>query len=243
MINVVAYLNSRGVYHQNLLPESIYVLSGPNVKPLVWLTDFSMANHNHTNSRGCNDPNLIEKWYTSQPINTDDLCNGNLWSLGMLGIYIFHDRDIYDWIDTHADDETIDLCYIIRGRFGYGLERAHCDSGPPNPENNIIINDLLLYKSPLTIRDSCIIPIFDNTIETHKLLKVETYNNYIVSVCNDNKTRNYRTRDNTKCSENEKIPVMIAIPDSPEWFGDSGDSGDNTDKIIDKITCARKLTF
>ena len=141
LINVVAYLNSRGVYHQNLLPENIYILSG-NKNPLVWLTNFSMANHNHANSRSCNDPSIIEKWHTSQPFNTDELCDGDLWSVGMLGIYLFYDRDVYEWIDNHADDETIDLCYTIRGKFGYGLERAGYYCG----DNNInqIINQLLL---------------------------------------------------------------------------------------------------
>ena len=121
--SVIIYLYNHGVYHQNIHPNSIMV-DPLTLKP--YIINFKYANLKSTIRGSWVDPWIMQEYYTTwvHP-SKDKMLQGNLWSLGVLGIWMFIDRNVYNWIEERSDDETIDISYLIKGRFGFGISNAN----------------------------------------------------------------------------------------------------------------------
>ena len=127
IISVVTYLCRKVVHHQDIRPSNILV-DPDNGTP--YLIDFGLANDTYTVRAGWVDPAISEYYYTkkeSPPCQM--MIGGNVWSLGLLGIWLFIDNEIYDWAQA-TDDEigpSTDIAYLLKGRFGWGLRKANLD--------------------------------------------------------------------------------------------------------------------
>ena len=93
LVDVVAYLQSRNMYHQDIRPENIVLDS--DMKP--YLIDYGMT---------C-DTFCCKSYYTSPDILDSDqpslkmFMKGDSWSLGLLGLHLFCEEDIYQWAYDH----------------------------------------------------------------------------------------------------------------------------------------------
>ncbi|GAG81788.1 unnamed protein product, partial [marine sediment metagenome] len=124
ILKAVSYLQSRSVYHQDVRVDN--VLIDTNVSPIkAYLCDFGFVNDTFTARAGWVDYIISEYYYNhrSQP-PLETMLDGDCWSLGLFGVYLFCDEDIYNWA-RGVDDECMDIVYFIRGRFGSGLHNAH----------------------------------------------------------------------------------------------------------------------
>jgi len=121
--HVITYLCYKGIYHQNIHPSNIYI---DPITKIAYLSNFGDANSNHILTAYWIDPAISELNFTNQGelINNEILISGNVWSLGLLGVWLFIDDNIYDWA-SGIDDEEMDIVYFLKGRFNKGLEKAH----------------------------------------------------------------------------------------------------------------------
>ncbi len=149
--SAVAYITSKGIYHQNISPNSIYI----DLKTLTpYLLNYTYANFCFTNRASWVDPEINQEYYTTwvDP-EVSKMVSGNIWSLGFLGVWMFIDQSVYDWAEERADDETIDIAYVVKGRFGFGLHRANLELVNV-PESIIGIIDLLMSEVMSDLRNT-----------------------------------------------------------------------------------------
>lgn len=124
LVGLVEYLAYKGVYHQDIRPSNI--LFDPETKK-PYLIDYGFANSDFT-VRGCwTDPKVSEYFYINIKTPPKEMfIAGDIWSLGLFGVWLFVDQDIYEWV-RGFDDECMDIIYVLKGRFGNGLRSAHLD--------------------------------------------------------------------------------------------------------------------
>ena len=136
LASVVMYLGCRGVHHQDIRPQNIVV---DPVTHTPYLIDFGFCGDNYTVRSGWTDPYVSEYYYTFRKTPPFEMLRyADIWSLGLLGVWLFVDSDIYSW-SCGYDDECMDIVYPLRGRFGWGLRKANFDLD--NVDNHLI--DLL----------------------------------------------------------------------------------------------------
>jgi serine/threonine protein kinase len=118
---VVMYLSYKGIYHQNIKPSNILI--DPDTR-IAYLSDYSYAGSSFTMRSGWVDPEISEYFYNNSKTPPATLMiGGEIWSLGLLGVWLFIDSEIYKW-SAGADDECMDIVYLLKGRFGSGLRNA-----------------------------------------------------------------------------------------------------------------------
>lgn len=111
ILETITYLHSRGIYHQNIHPDSILIDPETNIPYLI---DFSSSNSKHIVRSEWVDPVLNDFPYDDFP-SDKTLMEGDYWSLGILGIYLFYDHDIYDklWFDSEDGYEGLPADFEI----------------------------------------------------------------------------------------------------------------------------------
>lgn len=143
--SAVKYLGKKGIYHQNIKADTIFIHP---VTKSAFLTDFEAASNSFI-LRGCwVDPDISHYYYTNYDNPSRKIMlSGDIWSLGLFGVWLFCDQDIYDSLNEEADDETIDIAYLLYNRFGRGLCNAGLDLESV-PKEIIDLIDLLMAPQP-----------------------------------------------------------------------------------------------
>lgn len=133
--SAVAYLCDAGIYHQMIRPEAIYLTvdKSPSQSNIAYLSDFGLANDSYTMRAPWTDPAIIKAHYNNNNNNNNSknnnkelLIQGNLWSLGLFGVWLFCDPKIYDRLEWD-DEDNLGLYKLLKQRFGRGLKHANVD--------------------------------------------------------------------------------------------------------------------
>ena len=148
IVKAVSYLQSRNVYHQDIRSDN--VLIDINTNPVTaYLVDFGLSCADYVAIAGWIDPDISEYYYTHYKAPPHETrIAGDSWSLGLFGVYLFCDDEIYEWVGC-VDDETMDIVYFLKGRFGFGLEKAHLDL-KEGPEDILEIIQALINRTSIT---------------------------------------------------------------------------------------------
>ena len=169
IIDALAYIQSRNVYHQDIRPENILI---DTTTDKAYLIDFGLACDTFVSRSGWTDPLITEFYYTEyEAPSTKVMMKGDSWSLGLLGLYLFCDEEIYEWTNQF-DDECMDVAYSLRGRFDFGLDRAHLDLDEI-PEDILGIIKCLMNRRNITngYKSDMINMEHFNTLDTIEKLK------------------------------------------------------------------------
>ncbi len=138
----VMYLVYKGICHQNIKPDNILI--DPCTR-IAYLSNYSYAGSNFTMRGGWIDPEISDYFYKNVKTPPASLMiGGNIWSLGLLGVWLFIDSEIYKW-SAGADDECMDIVYLLKGRFGLGIRKAQFNL---DEVDNDLINTLDKMMGP-----------------------------------------------------------------------------------------------
>lgn len=148
LVDTVSYVQSRWIYHQDIRPENI-LLDASVSPPIPYLIDFGLTSDTLICKRGWNDPAITE-WccFNTGAPPIEMLLEGDSWSLGLLGIYMFADREIYDWTDA-LKPKRKSMVRALRNRFEGGSENWDVDLDQV-PEEVIELIELLLRRTLIT---------------------------------------------------------------------------------------------
>lgn len=138
LVSVVMYLGCRGLYHQNICPDNVLIDTETDTPYLI---DYEFCGHSYTVRRSWTDPLISECYYqTFDTPSKEMMMEGDIFSLGLLGVWLFIDSNIYQWTYGY-DDETPEFTYLVKDRFGSGLRN-----------NNFKLDNIDEYKLRLLDR-------------------------------------------------------------------------------------------
>ena len=113
LVDTVAYLQSRGIYHQNIRPGNI-MLDNDNIPYLV---NYQMACSEDYSTSCWNSPTIVGVIGKGRVPTKEQLLKGDSWSLGLLGLYLFSDISISQFDYSNEDISQDYLPEILRGYF------------------------------------------------------------------------------------------------------------------------------
>lgn len=163
LVDTVAYLQSRQVHHQQILPKNIML--DDNMTP--YLVNFDMCGSNNISRSYWNSPEIHESPFFHP--TTEELLRGDSWSLGLLGLYLFADLDPYQFDSFKSDEKRKDYYpEILRGYFLH-LKKVETNKIPSDIWR--VIQTLLNGQMVTThYQPDPIVPISDNYLRETVML-------------------------------------------------------------------------